>query len=130
MPGGLTIGSDGMLYVSDCGNDRIVVFSKTNVFVRNIDVSASYSNNYAVFSCGDKLVRRHEVFKSTNVVVDAAGFAFAVHHPNDSNSLSSIFNAQGQVIRTIKLDHLWGVTIALNGSIWVTGCDYNTLWKF
>ena len=148
-PTGLTIGPDGMLYVSDFFNDRVVVFSEADVFVRNIDVSptirgpwglsvssdgnlhvAGYeSNNYAVFSSAGKLVRSLEFACSTDVAIDAAGYVFAVHYTNEKNSLS-VFNAQGLVVHTIKLDHPWGVAIAPDGSVCVAGHRPNKLWKF
>ena len=148
LPRGLTIGPDGMIYVSDSGNGRIVVFSEGGVFVRNIDVTASVSepyglavsldgnlhvagrsNTYAVFSTTSKLVRSHAFSSATDVAIDAAGFIFAVGFTNWKNSLS-IFDTQGDVIHTIKLDHPWGVAIAPDGSVWVAGYAYDKLWKF
>ena len=38
-PHGLAIGHDGMLYVSDGDNKRVVVFSDSGIFHRNIDIS-------------------------------------------------------------------------------------------
>ena len=40
-PLGLAIGPDGMVYVCDSCNHRVVLFSEMGVFVRNIDLSAS-----------------------------------------------------------------------------------------
>ena len=63
------------------------------------------------------------------MAIDAAGFVFAVGHTKRNNSLS-IFGTQGEVIHTIKLDRLWGVAIAPDGSVWVAGFYYGKLWKF
>ena len=148
-PTGLTISPNGVVYVSNHCNRQVVVFSETDAFIRKIDVSASVkgpwglalsancnlhiagylSHNYAVLSSTGKLVRSHEFVKSTDVVIDAAGFVFAVHSVNDSSSLS-IFDAQGHVIHTIKLDRPWGVGRAPDGFIWVAGHLSGKLWKF
>ena len=148
-PGGLTIGPDGMIYVSDQDNNRIVVFTEVGVFVRNIDVSASVrrpqglafsahgnlhvtgydSNNYAVFSPTGHLVRSHEFSNASDVAIDAAGFAFAVGCRDESSSLT-IFDTQGKVIHTIQLYYPWGVAIAPDGSVWVAGWFHGKLWKF
>ena len=82
-----------------------------------------------MFLSGDKLVRSHEFVVSTEVAIVAAGFEFAVRSANVINSLS-IFDAQGQVIHTIKSDCPWGVAIAPDGSIWVARWSPGKLWKF
>ena len=148
-PQGLTVGPDGMIYISDAGNNRIVVFSEVGVFICNIDVSASvrmpeglafstdgnlhvtgyWSDNYAVFSSAGKLVRTHEFLEATDVAIDAAGFVFAVGYTEGNNSLS-IFNTGGEIVHTINLDCPWGVAIAPDGSVWVAGYDLDKLWRF
>ena len=148
-PTGLTLGPDGMVYISDRYNNRVVVFSETGVFLHNIDLSADVkapwglamssngslhvtgwdSHNYTVYSSGGKLIRRHEFAFPTEVAIDAAGFVFAVRFANESNSLS-IFDAQGQVIHTIELDRPLGVAIASDGSVWVAVFGHNKLYKF
>ena len=82
-----------------------------------------------MFTPGGKLVRSHEFVESMDVAINTAGFVFAVRHANTANSLS-IFDPQGQVIHTIKLDCPDGVAIAPDGSVWVTGYEPDKLWKF
>ena len=84
---------------------ELLTCSKIGSFVRNTDVSAivrgpcglafsadgnlhiagNYSNNYTVFSPAGKVVRSLEFGNSSDVAIDAAGFAFAVSHVNNSN---------------------------------------------
>ena len=148
-PQGLTIGPDGMIYVSDRDNDRIVAFSKVGAFVRNIDVSESVrcpaglaisadgnihvteqsSHTYAVVSPAGQLVRTCEFREATDVAIDATGLVFAVGYCNKNNSLS-IFGTEGEIIHTVQLDRPWGVAIAPDGSVWVAGWRRNKLWKF
>ena len=148
-PQGLTIGPDGIIYVSDRDNDRIVAFSEVGAFVRNIDVSEivrcpaglaisadgnlhvteQSSHTYAVFSPAGQLVSHREFREATDVAIDPAGFIFAVGYSNKNDSLS-IFGTQGEVVHTVQLDRPWGVAIAPDGSVWVAGWRRNKLWRF
>ena len=89
-------------------------------------VAGYESNNYAVFSSAVKLVRSYGFACSTNVAMDATGYVFTIHYANEKNSLF-IFDAQGQVVHIITLDHLWGVAIAPYGSMCVAGHHPNKL---
>ena len=147
-PYGLTIGADRMIYVSDSNNERITVFSEVGLFVHNIDVSASVrgpwgltisadgnlhvsgyrSGNYTVFSPAGNVLMSHGFPDATGVAIDAAGFVLAVSQSKRNNSLS-IFNDQGEVIHTIKMNRPCGVAIAPDGSVWVAE-TYGKLYKF
>ena len=150
-PYGLTIGPDELIYVSNSGNNQIVVFNLHvggrclhNIDVStcvkcpeglaisaegNLHVTGRLSNNYAVFSSTGELVTSHDFCHATDVAIDAAGFVFAVAYTNENNSFA-IFNTQGDVIHTIHFNRPWGVAIAPDGSVWVAGYNRDKLWKF
>ena len=138
-----------MVYVSDWGNDQVVVSSETGIFSYKINVSTCVTNpwglayspdgnhhvagdsssNYAIFRQDGKLLMARRILYCRDVTVDVTGFAFIVCYVNESNSLI-ILSPQGQIVHTIRLNHPFGVAIAPDGSVWVAGYSVNKLWKF
>ena len=147
-PMGLCTGSDGKLYVADCGNDRVQVFHADGSFSHSISGGATFktpfdvafssegvhiaackSNKVVVISPEGQFVRSYKVKSPVGVATDPAGFSFVTTHT--SLGTLSIFDPHGHLVRTVNgLDNPFGVTVAPDGSVWVADYGSNRLLKY
>ena len=101
-PWGVTVNDKNEIFVTDLGNNRIVVFNEAGTFIR---------------SFGHKVVKH-----PTGICINSKGMIFVVNRGNDKILL---FNSKGEYVTTVHngdlLKHPRGISLDPQGNIFV--CD-------
>ena len=145
-PTGLTLDTDGRIYVAEHGNNRVSVFEACGSFVRNIPGSTDQQNhlkqpygltfdhhgNLHVASLGTgsivvytpegQFVEEYgqgQLVSPAGIAVDEEGFSLVAEY-NSTSSRLQIFDSSHHLVRTVTgLNHLLDVTISKDGGIYV-----------
>ena len=151
-PWGLNISPEGKVYVSDTENHRIQVFHSdwtlshiiigkvsgfTNPFGVAFDISGDVhvtgcnSDLLTVFTPSGQFVRKYDQTHLSNpvgIAIDSAGYSLVTN--NRSASLS-IYDPSGRFIHSIGgFRNPYGVSVSLDGSVWVADTGNNRLLKY
>ena len=154
-PVDINISPEGKVYVSDTENSRIQVFhsdwtrshiidgkvsgdeSFTRPFGVAFDISGDVhvigydSNSVTVFTPSGQFVRKYDQTHLSNpggIAIDSAGYSLVVNR--GSHSLS-IYDPSGRFIHSIEeLNCPYGVSVSLDGSVWVADLGNNRLLKY
>ena len=145
-PIGLTLDTDGRIYVVDYGNNRVSVFEACGSFVRTIPGStdlqnhlkqpygltfdlhgnlhvASYgSNSIVVYTPEGQFVEEYgqgQLVYPVGITVDEEGFSL-VTESNSTSSRLQIFNSSHHLVRTVTgLNESHDVIISKDGGVYV-----------
>ena len=144
IPVGVCVSDDGVVYVSDRGNNNCIqVFRSDGTFSHsisgsvsgkgafnnsysmalapygNLHITAWNSNNIIIFSPDQKVVRTYEVPSPLGIAVDKAGFTLVSGY---NRHALYIFDPLGELVKKIEgfNSDIRCVAIALDGSVWVS----------
>ena len=151
-PFALCIGPDERIYIADGSNNRIQVFCQDKTFSHIIDGNESgfkYPNGLSFdpsghlhITCYDSKVvivvtpngqfvcqyGNSHLIKPHGIAIDLAGNSLVANRRGDS---IVIFDPHGTFIRSIEgFNRPIGVTVASDGSVWVSDQDNNRLVKY
>ena len=151
-PTGLTLDTDGRIYVTEHGNNRVSVFEACGSFVRTIPGSTDQQNHLkqpygltfdhhgnlhvasygtysiVVYTPEGQFVEEYgqgQLVHPTGIAVDEEGFSL-VTEQNSTSSRLQIFDSSHHLVRTVTgLYNSYDVTISKDGGVYVA--DYNTM---
>ncbi len=153
-PNDVKISPDGRVYVADWGNYRVQVFNpdwtishvidSSNVpdgnkffFPRNVafdlsgDVHVTAKSSVAIFTPTGQFVRHYggsEIAFAEGIAIDPSGNSLVTSWGNHS---VSVYDPSGRLVHSIGgLDNPTGVSVSLDGSVWVADMTCNRLVKY
>ncbi len=143
---GAAVGPDGKLYVADCGNDRVQVFSSSLLchvasieVIKPIAIDFDLESNIhitsddgpvRVYSPSGKFIRQYGD-KNTNhcgIAIDSSGQSLVV---DNSRGRLLVYSPAGVLVHSIEgLRDPCGVSISPDGSVWVADRGDQPLLKY